>query len=453
MADEKIPYDELVKLVADQAAELARLRTRVGELEKELQEARRQAAPFRRRASKKKPQAEKKQPGRAPGHPPQFRQPPAVVDHEITVPLSGCPHCQGELSGVTACEQIIEDLPPIRPVVFKVTTWRGHCSQCGDVRSTHPLQTSTATGAAGTHLGPRAQALAISLSHRSGLSMRRTCEALKVLCGLSLSPGGLAQLLQRTAGHLNDQYEQIKQTIRQSEAVFADETSWYVNEPGWWLWIFTSPTTTLYRVEKSRGSGIVLDTLGDQFRGTLVSDCLSTYDPIQCRKHKCIAHHLRALGERKEELAKRGIESNYLMLWKVLLQDVIATWTQRPQLAQDAFALKVLQIQRGVDNLLSRSPQQAEEIKFRNRLEKQKDHLLGCLAQPAAEPTNNRAERDLRPAVIDRKLSCGNKTQAGKEAWEVLRSITVTTVKRGQDLVDSLAQGIRLTARTNAQPR
>jgi len=348
------------------------------------------------------------------------------------------------LSDVQKREQFIEELPPVRPICVKVTTWTGVCSECGAVESRHPLQTSTATGAAGNHLGPRAQALALLLVHRSGLTMGCTCQTLRDLCGLKLSRGGLAQLLQRAAGRLQLAYEEIFQRIRASAAVFADETSWYVGEPKWWLWIFTTPTATLYRVERGRGANVVHETLGNDFQEMPVTDCLSSYDSIACRKHKCIAHPLWVLKEHEEALHKRGLHSQDLLLWKVLLKDVIVTWDRREEMAPAAYASKVLQLSRGVKNLLSRSPPEPEEAAFRNRLARQREHLLGCLQNPAAEPTNNRAERDLRPAVIDRKVSCGNKTRAGKAAWEILRSVTATLDKQGHDLLDALVPGLRL---------
>lgn len=442
----KPTYDELAELVRQQAAEIERLKARIADLEDQLRQAHRQTAPFRRRETLKKPDAGKKPPGRPPGHPGAYRPRPAVIDQEIEVPLSGCPHCQGGLTGVRKRIQFIEELPPVRPVCVKLTTWTGLCGECGEVHSTHPLQTSTATGAAGTHLGPRAQALAVLLSHRSGLSMGRACQTLRDLCGLRLTRGGLAQLLQRAAGRLEPFWSEILRRIRASAAVFADETSWYVGEPKWWLWIFTTPTATLYRVERGRGSDVVRETLGEDFPGMLVSDCLSSYDPIVCRKHKCIAHHLRALKDHEQSLEKRGERSRDLLLWKVLLQDVIATWNQREELGPAAYAVKVLQLTRGVENLLSRSPPEAEGVSFRNRMAKQREFLLGCLQDPSAEPTNNRAERDLRPAVIDRKLSCGNKTAAGKRAWEILRSVTCTLHKQGTDLLDALTPRLQLAA-------
>ena len=446
MGRSKASYDELAALVEQQALVIQRLTQRVDELEEKLREASRQAAPFRRRESLKKASTEKKRPGRPAGHPGAYRLPPDEVDAMESVPLEACPHCQGAVSNVTARVQVIEEIPPIKPVRVQVTTYTGVCAKCGDVASTHPWQTSTATGAAGTHLGPRAQAMAISLVHQSGLSQHQACHTLHRMCGLKLSPGGLAQLLQRAARRCSDWFDQIVQEVRQSAAVFADETSWYVGSPGWWLWVFTTPTATAYLISESRGADVVEQMLTTDFDGMLVTDCLASYNTINCRKHKCIAHHLRVLAEHERSLLARGIKSQYLMLWKIQFKDVIETWKQRSDKTPLAYAKKVLQLQRGVNKLLERSPPQPEEVQFRNRLAKQRDHLLGCLSEPAAEPTNNRAERDLRPAVISRKISCGNRTAPGKDAWEILRSIAVTTKNQGRDFVDALAPRLSLAA-------
>jgi transposase len=447
MVEGRPSYEELAALVESQARELRELRQRVAELEAKLQEAHRQAAPFRRRPALKRPEAEKKRPGRAPGHPGAHREPPTQVDAVLVEPLEGCPLCRGPVTDVTQRVQFIEEWPEIKPVCVQLTTYVGQCARCGEVQSTHPLQTSTATGAAATHLGPRAQALAVSLVHQSGLSLQKACDTLQQICGLKLTAGGLAQLLQRTARRCGDWFADIVRQLRTSAAVYADETSWYVGRPGWWLWVFTTPRATAYFVEESRGSDVVEQVLTADFPGMLVSDCLASYNAICCRKHKCLAHHLRALKEHEQSLEQRGVKSDYLMLWKFQLKDVIATWHERPKLSEVEFTRKVAQLARGVDHLLGCSPPHPEDVRFRDRLNRQRAHLLGCLSEPAAEPTNNRAERDLRPAVISRKLSCGNRTVAGKTAWEVLRSIAVTTHHRGERLLDALAPRLQLAAR------
>ena len=432
--------------MGDQAAVIERLQKRVDELESQLRQALGEVARFRRRGELKRPEGEKKSPGRPKGHKAEYRPVPEAVDRQEAVPLEGCPHCGGTVGHVRECVQYIEEIPPSKPVTVKVTTYCGVCEACGPVRSQHPWQTSTATGAAGTQLGPRAQAIAVSLIHRTGLTIRRACRVLRDLWGLALSPGGLTQLLERVSQRMNDWHEQVLEAIRTSAAVHVDETGWYVGTSGWWLWVFTTPTNTLYVIDRSRGSEVVRRTLGDQFDGMLVSDCLGSYDSLDYRQHKCISHHLKALKEHEQAVISRGEKPGDLLLWKLHLQDVIETWKRRTEMTEDQFASKVAQLRRGVENLLNRAPPSNEEARFRNRLAKQKDRLLGCLEEPAAEPTNNRAERDLRPAVISRKLSCGNKTETGKTAWETLRSLVTTAIKQGRDPLAEIAQ--RLTLKT-----
>src|ERR1700693_6223605 len=133
---------------------------RIAQLEEALQAAQRaahrQAAPFRVEPQKRA--VAPKRPGRKRGHPGAFRHQPDPLDEEIEVQLRSCPHCGGtQFNDQHALEQLIEDIPPVRPHVTRLTTYQGTCVGCGQsVRSKHPLQMSLAIGAAGVHLGPRA---------------------------------------------------------------------------------------------------------------------------------------------------------------------------------------------------------------------------------------------------------------------------------------------------------
>jgi transposase len=83
------------------------------------------------------------------------------VDEQIRVNLECCPHCQGPVSQKQSLTQYIEEIPVVRPRVTQLTTEAGWCEHCQcEVCSTHPLQVSRASGAAGVQLGPRALALA-----------------------------------------------------------------------------------------------------------------------------------------------------------------------------------------------------------------------------------------------------------------------------------------------------
>ena len=416
------------------------------QLEQALRAGARQAAPFRKPPEKKVPPEKKKRPGRKPGHPGSCREVPDHIDETVEVRLEGpCPICGSELPHAHQVIQIIEEIPPTRPRVVKVITYYVECKVCHHViRSSHPLQTSLAEGAAKVQVGPRALALAAQLNKGHGLTMRKTCGVLKDLTGLSLTPGGLSQALDRVAKRVGPEYEQLLEDVRGSPAVFADETSWWVGGPGHWLWGFTTPDTTVYHVDDSRGSKVVQEVLGSDFAGVLVSDCLASYDPATCRKHKCIAHHLRAISRAKELAGTTDL--SYLHQWKLLFQATIAVYDSRGWLTDAEFADKRGRIEAWADRLLAEPRSQPGDLKVQNRLRKQRAHLFGCLYEPAAEPTNNRAERCLRPAVVARKVSCGNKTERGRACWEVLASLAATCRQRATSFVEFLAARLPLTA-------
>jgi hypothetical protein len=110
--------------------------------------------------------------------------------------------------------------------VTRLVTYRGCCAACGEVHSSHPLQNSTASGAAKVQLGPRARALDVSLNKQLGLSMRKTCRVLKQVAPLTLSPGGLALAIERTADRVRSNFDNLVTEVRAVAAVFVDETSW-----------------------------------------------------------------------------------------------------------------------------------------------------------------------------------------------------------------------------------
>ena len=136
--------------------------------------------------------------------------------------------------------------------VIGLTTFWGRCACCGEVRSTHPLQVSTAVGAAGVHLGPNALSMTAQLQHRWHLSKRRSCDLLKDLFGLFLTPGGLVEATHRLATKLAPEHKALQEEVRHCEVLYSDETSWYVGAPGHTLWDFTNPQLTLYCIVAHR---------------------------------------------------------------------------------------------------------------------------------------------------------------------------------------------------------
>jgi len=429
--------DRLIDIILRQAGVIEELRVEIQNLKEQIkdlqnrndglstkvaaleQKTARQAAPFR--IPEKQRQLHPQKPGRKGGHAGSCRPVPAVVDERIEVALTACPRCGQPVEKVRPVVQYLEELPEVRPRIIRLTTYEGHCPGCRQsVRSTHPLQVSLARGAAGVQLGPRVLGLAATLNKQYGLTVRKSCAVLRSLFGLQLSPGGLTQALKRMAGKLEPAYEKLLVRLRDGPYVHSDETSWWVGGPGYWLWVFADKSTTVYRVAQGRGRQVLADALGKVYGGVLVSDCLATYDDFNPLQHKCYSHHLKAISQAQEDSPSVWLED---LRW--LLQAAMGL-KQEPKEGQREV------LERKLEGLLAQPRPTNVEEKVRRRMERHKDHLFTFLDHPEVDATNNLAERQLRPAVIARKVSCGNKTISGAHTWEILTSLAATAAQQGQ---------------------
>jgi hypothetical protein len=440
--------EELIAIIGDQAKAIEFLRQRIEDLERRLDDEQRKpprsAAPFRIPEAKRKSEPQK--PGRKKGHRGAHRSIPQQIDESVEVPLESCPCCGGALESLQPLVQYIEELPEIRPRVTRLVTYEGHCRRCGQVHSTHPLKVSHADGAAAVQLGPRALGTALELMQVHNLTRRKTCAVLKDLFGLRLSPGGLTQAAHRVADKLAEAYEALLDNARAAAVQHVDETSWWVGGPQWWLWVFTNPSQTLYRVRPSRGRDVIYDTLGVQFPGVLVSDCLNIYDDASPTQQKCYSHHLKAISQAMEKHPQQG--EGFLREARSMLKAAMALKKARAELPAEQYAAMRQVLEQNTARLLKPPRANALEESVANRLRKQQDHLFTFLDNDEVQSTNNLAERQLRPAVIARKLSCGNKTARGAHTWEILASLAASA----RQAQTSFAQLIQRVSRLDLRP-
>jgi transposase len=243
------------------------LRRRVEELQAEnarlkqaLEEARRagkrQAGPFSKGPPKAKPNKRGRRPGDSYGKK-AHRPLPGWIDQDVNVPLPGrCPHCGSDDIEPDDLEtQYQSDLPPAqRPYVTAFHVQRGHCRRCRrPVRARDPRQNSQARGAAASHVGPRAIALAAHLNKELGLSFGKICILFASLFDLPITRGALAQAMARVAHKLAPTYDALVQSLPSAPVVTPDETGWRVDGRSAWLWVFVTPKITVYAICPGRG--------------------------------------------------------------------------------------------------------------------------------------------------------------------------------------------------------
>jgi transposase len=446
VSDRLPTYDELLELTRQQARRIAALEAEVARLRAALEEAqrqgKRQAAPF----SKGPPQPSPKRPGRKSGHRPAHRPlpPPEQVQRTLYAarPLL-CPACDAFLADPPAYhDQYQVDLPPPRPVItrFRIPVCR--CRHCGErVQGRHPEQTSDALGAAAVQLGPNLLALAADLKHRLGLSYRKAADLLGVLTGQTVSAGALARSGHRLRRLAQPTYDRLEQAARASPVQHIDETGWRIGGRAAWLWVFADERMTLYRIRPSRGHDVIIETLGEDYGGVVVSDCFLAYDPLAGPKQKCFSHLLKTCGEIEQAKTKGAVRFSRKV--GALLRQAMALRRRRGELSPHGYAAARGRIEAAMDRLLAGTYTDPDNARLAKRLRKHRGSLFTFLYRGEVEATNNRAERELRPAVIARKLSAGNRTEAGAETHAVLASILRTCRRQGRAVVQTVADLLR----------
>lgn len=388
------------------------------------------AAPFR--VPDKRRKRVRKRRGRRKGHKGASRAVPDRVDQVRDAPHERCPQCGCRTEILSRHEQYVEELLPPRHFVVKFISYRLRCPSCGPVQSRSPGHPPPARGCAKVRIGPGARALASYLKASLGLTLGKIRRFFAEF-DMTVTEGWLASVRSELAAQLEGTWRGLLARVRAGPSVHADETSWYVGEPGWLLWVFARPETAVYLVEPTRSSQVVQRMLGDHYDGVLVSDCMASYDPIECRKQKCYSHHLKALGESIERLAPEHTAP--LTRLQSLLRASVALGHTRGEHFDQRYRQRVSHLKAAIDEILDGIYPHTGVDKALHRFRKHREHLFTHLEQPGVDATNNLAERLLRFAVITRKLSCGNRTERGARIWQVLTSVAATCRQRGQSFL------------------
>ena len=424
--------------MAEQERQLRAKQEQIDKLAASLEESRRagkrQAAPF----SKGKPKAAPKKPGRKKGKDygkAAFRAAPEQVDEVLDAALPQRSSCCGSRvieEGVRP--QYQTEIPAVKPIVRRFDVHVGHCESCGErVQGRHLEQTSDALGAASSQLGPKAIAFSAYLHQDLGVPYQKSCDVLQGAFGIQWTSGGMSQALSRLARRAEASYNTLLEEVRESEAVYPDETSARMSGQRWWLWVFATPTTTVYVQRPSRGSDVIDEILGRDFAGLLGHDGWAPYDQLTEAAHQqCLAHLIRRATE-LEEVATRGAV-RFPRQVKGLLQDALQLRDRRDAKAvsSDDFSLTLEEMEERLDRILQMRLTHPGNRRFQVHLDRHGDELLTFLYLDV-EATNWRAEQAIRPAVRFRKTSGGHRSPQGARTRDVLLSILRTARQRTLD--------------------
>ena len=371
------------------------------------------------------------------GHIGWFRKKPRKIDRIEEVRLDKCPECGSK--DLTECkkahEHIQEDiiLPKVETILYR--KHRYYCKSCKKIISPKGKDEIP-----GSHIGPRAKAFAIFLRFGIKISERDVSALFRRAFNLKIASSGVAGFMDQLKKEAQPIYNNLLSSLKESSFIHADETGWPIDGFNHWLWKFSNKKICISHIDKSRGQNVVDKMIGSKYKGVLISDFLSAYNKIAAKaKQRCLVHILRDLDKVMEYWHDDREVMRYCERLKKILEDAIALYNEYKNKRWDkAYRSRRETIADSLNDFDFPNPNKRILKRFAKRLKRHKNEILTFLYEKNIDYHNNHAEQQIRPDVIFRKITFGNRSYAGAQNHSVIMSIIQTAKLNGIDPIGAV---------------
>jgi transposase len=386
--------------------------------------------------------------GGQPGHEGHRRRrlPPDRIDHVIALVPTHCQRCHEALPQQPSPgdpEPTWHQVAELPRVAAVVTEFQGHartCSCCGHVTREHIPAAITADA-----FGPRLGAVVSYLAGCQHVSQRGLEDVVESVFGVPICLGTIDTLQGQMSQALEQPHRQVAEQVRAAPVKNVDETGWKQAGKKRWLWAAVTATAALFVVHARRGAAGLKALLGEAICGLVVSDRWSAYQVVPLdRRQVCWAHLKRdfqGMADRGGEgaaIGERLLEQTRALFgaWHKVRDGTRGRAWLRRQVARLRAQVRAL-LEAGAACGSAKTAGMCAEIL------KVEEALWAFARVQGVEPTNNAAERALRPAVVWRKKSFGCHSEEGCRFVERLLSVTQTLRLQGRTALDYLTDALR----------
>jgi len=432
----------------------APLQERIAALEAELAKAKKNSSNSSKPPSSdivkpKKPLSKggkKRKKGGQPGHEQHLRSPfpPGAVNEFLPYTLDCCPDCGGTLIPSRRPPEVLQQVE-ITATPTVVTEHQGLAYWCPHCRKFHYAPFPEAIVKAGL-FGPRLTALVAFMKGVCHASFSTIRKFLRDVVGVTISRGYLAKLIGKVSESLAQSYAELFERLPGEAVLNIDETGHKENGQKFWTWCFCAQIYTLFRIDKSRGSKVLVEVLGEEFQGVLGCDYFGAY-----RKYMrecdvlvqfCLAHLIRDV---KFLLTLPGREDRaYGQRVRDALRDLFGVIHRREKMTAPGFQ-KALEAAR--DQVLSvattRVPKGNHAQNLAKRFRQNGEAYFRFITTPGIEPTNNLAEQAIRFVVIDRHITQGTRSEKGRRWCERIWTVIATCAQQGREVFQFLLDSVQ----------
>jgi transposase len=439
---------ELRVLIADLRDTLAADLARIAELEEQLKQKRPDPPAFVKpnRPKREKPAGARKK--RAPQHnTSRRRETPTRIERHA---LDHCPECSYPLTGdsVDYTRQVIE-LPPPQPVdITEHQVIKRKCPHCDQWRAPHLDLRGTVIGQG--RIGVRIAGLIAYLRTTLRMTVIAIQTYLQGVHRLRISTGEIVELLHDVAQATQPAVDALREQMRTSPVLHADETGWREDGQNGYAWVFATPGEhgiRYYERDRSRGQAVVRRIVapveGQRSPTCLVSDFYCGYNDYAGPHQRCWVHLLRDLHDLKEDHASDDAVLTWARGVRQMYDDAHA-WLKAHAQATDRERTTMYEYLMGRAVALGRQYAKEREHPcnaLAKRLLRHQDELFQFAVRDGVASDNNLAERAVRPLVVMRKISGGSRSPRGSSTRFTLATLFGTWQVRG---LNPFAECVRL---------
>jgi transposase len=382
-----------------------------------------------------------RKPGGQPGHKGHKREllPVEQVDRVVRLEAKQCGRCQGPVAEKTGAPEPwrhqVTEMPPVKPHVTEYQQCFGHCAAC-DAWTAAPLPAEVSPSA----FGPRLTALVALLSGQYHLSKRLVQDLLSNVLGVELSLGSVSKLENNVSAALEQPVAQARQHVQGEFIAHMDETGWREGRRKAWLWVAVTSLVTVFLICRSRGAAVAKEVLGEEFTGFLVTDRWSAYGWADLHlRQVCWSHLMRDF----QGFVDRGGESAQLGKALLRLARRMFRWWHRVRdgtLPRRTFEHRMRAVEREVGRLLRRAAvcPDKKTAGMAKKMLKLEPAFWTFVQVEGLEPTNNAAERAIRPTVLYRKNCFGTHSPEGSRFVERMLTVVATLKQQKRNVLEFL---------------
>ncbi len=383
--------------------------------------------------------AKPKKRGAPAGHPGWSRPVPTRIDRIVQVPApTVCPHCGGDdLTPEAAMHEHIQEDIVIKActVVTKYLHEEAFCPRCN-----RAVVRAGEDEIPNAPIGPLAKSTAGYLRYEIGISYRKVQRILSDLFGLSCVPASLVGFDNKAAKRGAALYEDVREKVRASDVVHADETSWRNDGKGHFVWFAGNDELAFFHIDRHRSADAAKTVFGEDFDGVLVRDRYAAYNGIGADWQACLAHIITNAKDVSREHAlmpTREQERAVTLFCDHVIDFCARTCEAGQKLKSGELPWKdAANIEKRFVNELKGICKRPLSFKPAETLRTfligpEQEHLFTFLRIPGVPPTNNHAEQSLRKMVIFRKVSFGTRSDSGLKTHSIIPTLVQTARRQG----------------------